>query len=166
MLGLLHDFGKVVACTAFESALLESRSNGAWQLDAWAKIIERVHVPIGRHMAAQWHLPQLLIDVISSHHDNEPRLSREGLLAIVKASDEVVALLESSPGLTADDLASIAALSEGERKRVAHVVEQIPGLIAAFESTTQDPSPSRSPDSSAIARPNTTLAREDTRRIS
>jgi HD-like signal output (HDOD) protein len=156
MLGLLHDFGKVVACAALESALAEAQLRGAFTLQAWTEIVERLHVRVGSAMARAWRLPDLLVDVISHHHEVAAAPAHEGLLPVVKASDDVVALLTTSPSVTSDDLAKVASIAPAERERVAHAVELVPELVAAFEPPAQGAASPAEP--SAVARPEAVAA--------
>jgi HD-like signal output (HDOD) protein len=57
VLGLLHDFGKIVASSALEALLEEGRYQGRWPLEAWASVVDDQHVPVGLATAAAWRLP-------------------------------------------------------------------------------------------------------------
>src|SRR5512141_1023507 len=47
VLGLLHDFGKIVASSALEALLEEGQFEGRWPLEVWAAMVERHHVAVG-----------------------------------------------------------------------------------------------------------------------
>jgi hypothetical protein len=85
-------------------------------------------------LAARWELPQLLNDAISLHHEGGPVDSpHEALIAVVKAADQVVALLGANSSISAETLAHATALSATERAKLAASLPDIPSVIAAFE---------------------------------
>ena len=90
VLGLLHDFGKVVASSALEALLDEGRFQGRWPLEAWSALVERQHVAVGMATAVAWQLPPLVGEVIGAHHDSQAPCRDPRLLAVVVASDQVV----------------------------------------------------------------------------
>lgn len=162
MLGLLHDFGKVVACTALEVAYANHHPPGTWPLQAWTDAVDRLHVTVGRLMAAQWKLPALLVDVIATHHDAAPANPANALLhAAIRAADAVVGLLGRTSGLRSEDLQAVPGLSPRERDALCRVAELVPELVASFEPPAaaggRQPSGGAAP---AIAPPETTLGSE------
>jgi HD-like signal output (HDOD) protein len=155
-LGLLHDFGSVVACASLETILEERRITGAWPAEDWEKVIDGLHVSVGTLVASQWKLPELVRDVIAGHHE-EPAGSCEdpALMDVVRTSDQVVGLLSSRPSVSGDDLVSVPGLGKFvEREVVARVLHKIPEFVEAFEMPVSGPAPRTSP----IAQPATTLA--------
>ncbi|HET6303571.1 MAG TPA: HDOD domain-containing protein [Myxococcota bacterium] len=131
--GLLHDFGKVIACSCLERIARESKLEGQWPLAAWSQVVERLHVTLGLELASRWRLPSLVVEMVAAHH-GEPGAGGDGLLEVVKVSDAVVSLLSCTPAVAAPDLASIGQFaSEGEREAIARVVPSIPEFVASFE---------------------------------
>ncbi|MCM2332588.1 MAG: HDOD domain-containing protein [Anaeromyxobacteraceae bacterium] len=132
-LGLLHDFGKVVALAGLEALLEQEKVEGAYERDAWEAVVERLHQPLGLAMAARWKLPKLVGEVVAAHHGGGP-CSDPRLLKVVEDSDGVVALLLRKARVTEQDLAGVPGLAAAERAPVALVLEQIPDFVAAFET--------------------------------
>ncbi|HVO20162.1 MAG TPA: HDOD domain-containing protein [Anaeromyxobacter sp.] len=134
VLGLLHDFGKVVASSALEALLEEGRYEGRWPLEAWASVVEAEHVPVGLATAAAWRLPPLVAEVIALHHGAPGTCRDPGLLELVRAADQVVALVLTRTRVSGADLARIAGLSAEERAAVERVIEGVPEFVSAFET--------------------------------
>jgi HD-like signal output (HDOD) protein len=154
--GLLHEFGNVVVCTALERILAQRPGPELHARETWLALLDRHHVAAGHLLARRWGLPPVVADVIALHHAADASAcSDPGILAVVRAADEVVPLLAGSPRLTGEDLRAIRALRGArERDAVLRVVDRIAGFVAAIESGT---SPLREAPS-AIARPPTVLA--------
>jgi HD-like signal output (HDOD) protein len=154
-LGLLHDFGRVVACGTLEALLAKHPLAGAWPEDAWFGVVDRLHVPVGLAMAARWQLGSIVTEVIGGHHlGPAARCEDPGLLDVVRVSDQVVFLLSSLPGLGNDDLEAIPSLTKFvEREVVARVLRKVPEFVEAFELAAT-PNGAGSP----IAQPATTLS--------
>ena len=144
VLGLLHDFGKVVACSCIESALGRGGRAASRPLAAWAEVVERHHVALGLLVAERWRLPPLVRDVVSGHHGGDGTCRDAGLLEAVKASDQVLGRLGTTLDLAKADLGSLQALAAPEREPVARIVEEIPEFIAAFEAPEARPDVTRS----------------------
>jgi HD-like signal output (HDOD) protein len=138
VLGLLHDFGKIVASTALEALIEEGGRPGCWPLEAWSALVERQHVAVGRATAERWGLPPLVAEVIGAHHagpeGGRPRCRDPRLLEVVTASDQVVGLLLTRTRVTSAELAHVPGLAPEERTAVERVVENIPEFVAAFET--------------------------------
>jgi putative nucleotidyltransferase with HDIG domain len=98
LLGLLHDFGKVVACSCMESLLEKDGVGSERSLAEWARMVERHHVALGVRVAEAWELPPLVRDAISAHHGTIGASREAGLIEVVKASDGVLGRL----GVTLD----------------------------------------------------------------
>lgn len=134
--GLLHDFGKVVVIACVESVLTRHRGTRPRSEEAWLALAERYHVEVGSSVASRWRLPSVIQEAIRLHHEPAAAGSgATGLLAVVRASDEVVALLGRSPGLDEAALTAVPALSPAERVAVAAAAEQIPSFVASFEDS-------------------------------
>ncbi len=134
VVGLLHDFGKIVAASCVETVAGRGKHDLPWPVVEWAELLERLHVPLGVEMATRWHLPEIVIETISAHHGGGPDDGEADLLQLVRISDRVVGLLSSMPQVSATELGRIPALaSEAEREALAHVIQRIPEFVASFE---------------------------------
>lgn len=135
VLGLLHDFGEVVATTALEAILEERKLEVRWPAEVWNGIVERLHVGVGVATAERWRLPPLVAEVIGAHHGKGARCGDPGLLEVVAVSDEVVALMLAATAVTAADLEAVRGVrSADERAALERVVEGVPEFVAAFET--------------------------------
>lgn len=133
VLGLLHDFGKVVACSCIESTL--GKDGGvARPPAAWAALVERHHLVLGQRVAERWGLPPLVRCVVSAHHGADGACQDEGLLETVKTSDRILARLGTTLDIARNDLASLPCVAPSEREPLARIVEKIPEFVAAFEA--------------------------------
>jgi putative nucleotidyltransferase with HDIG domain len=152
--GLLHDFGKIVAASALEAVVQEHGFEGRFPFEAWASVAERQHVAVGALAAERWRLPPIVGEVIAAHHEPRGSCSDPALLEVVRASDAVVALALERPCVTAADLAAAEGVRPGERAAVEAVVEKVPEFVAAFEAGTAmpaSPSPRVAPAGPACA---------------
>jgi HD-like signal output (HDOD) protein len=152
-LGLLHDFGKIVAISGLEALLEAEAVGGSFGRDDWEAVVERQHVALGRLLAARWRLPRVIAEVIAAHHEDGRECSDPRLLAVVRASDQVVQLLLTRARVTEADLAAVPLVAPAERAAVAAVLEQIPDFVAAFET----PSAAAVVPAPQIAQPPTVL---------
>jgi len=137
VLGLLHDFGRIVAVAYLESQVGGGDLAGTWSPGEVVEAIDPYHVPLGMTLARRWKLPAVVGEVVEGHH-GPPGASRQdtGLLAVVKASDQVVAVLTSETTVSECLLAAKAPLVDrDEREAVARIVEKIPEFVAALDPT-------------------------------
>jgi len=157
LVGLLHDFGKIVAL-AFIEKLLEQRPPGeVWSAQEWAALVERHHVALGFALASRWQLPAFVSETIATHHssDAEPAAQEPGFLEVVRMSDHIVGYMTASPGVSSTDLTGVPGLGKfAEREAIVRVVQKIPEFIDAFEPST----PPRACPPSRIEEPQSTLA--------
>lgn len=153
VLGLLHDFGRVVVTSAIED-LIEKQRTPPRPIEEWEELVDRHHVAAGGLVAGRWGLPELVCEVVALHHGAGGAAGDPGLLAVVQASDQVTALLASRPTLEAADLAEAPGVAAAERDLVVRVVVQIPSFVAAFEGPGQRPTGRPS----AVSPPLTALA--------
>jgi len=154
--GLLHDFGKVIALTCIESMLREGKEPTPRPLQDWVSIVDHLHVALGQAMGLRWGLPSALCQVIALHH-GETSADWEicELLEVVRTADQVVGMLGTRPHVTSVDLATIPMLRHtAARSAIARLVAKLPGFIAAFEGAGGHQPAQRS----WIASPRTTLA--------
>jgi putative nucleotidyltransferase with HDIG domain len=136
VLGLLHDFGKIVTSSALEALLEEGKFEVRCPLETWAAVVERQHVAVGMATAAAWKLPALVGEVIAAHHaaPDAVRCRDPRLLEVVKHADQVVGLVLTRTRVTSGDLSRIAGLTADERSAVERVIENVPDFVAAFET--------------------------------
>lgn len=135
--GLLHDFGKVVACAALER-IGDSTPIPVAPYDQWAAILERVHVGVGALVADRWKLPPAVAEVIERHHAEGGKDDR---LAVIRVADAVVARLEHAVHVGREELADLP-LSPVERSALARVIAALPGHIVSFETEATGDGPS------------------------
>ena len=133
-LGLLHDFGKVVALASLEGLLEQEKVEERFDRSDWEAVVERLHQPLGLVLTARWSLPRIVGEVVAAHHGGEAACSDPRLLGVVQVSDRVVHLLLHKARVTEQDLAGVEGLAPAERAPVAAVLEQIPDFVAAFET--------------------------------
>ncbi len=134
VLGLLHDFGKVVACSCIESALEKGGVAAPRPPAAWAELIERHHLVLGLRVAERWGLPPLVRCVVSAHHGGDASCPDASLLEAVRASDRILARLGTTLDIARNDLATLPCVAPSEREPLARIVEKIPEFVAAFEA--------------------------------
>lgn len=134
VVGLLHDFGKIVAATALEGILEDRREEASHPLEDWLALVSRQHVSVGTAIAERWGLPPLVGEVIAAHHGGTLRCRDPKLLAAVQTADRIVGLTLTRSGVTEADLEGVEGLARGERAEVARVVGDVPEFVAAFET--------------------------------
>ncbi len=122
--GLLHDIGRVLAIAVIEE-LGGTREDEVWP------VVERFHVELGMVIAARWMLPAALEEIIADHHVRDAG-PNDVVLRHVQAADQVVALLEAEPSVSAERLGSIALLSTRECALLATRIPLMPEFIEAF----------------------------------
>jgi HD-like signal output (HDOD) protein len=132
--GLLHDFGWLLGLSGLEEIIAAHPTVAPRDASSWSEMIDRLHLELGLVLAARWELPQLLNDAISLHHEaGHVDSPHEAMIAVVKAADQVVALLGTNSSISAETLAQATALSATERAKLAASLPDIPSVIAAFE---------------------------------
>ena len=131
--GLLHDFGWVVGIAAIEEILVANPDFGARPETYWSGMLDRWHVRLGLALAARWKLPELYRDVIWHHHEAHGASQHAEMIAAVRTSDEVVALLGAHASVGEAELAQIVGLSPQERAALVEALPALPTVIAAFE---------------------------------
>jgi HD-like signal output (HDOD) protein len=132
--GLLHDFGKIVALAAIEAKLEAEKITESFSQSAWVDLVERLHVPVGAALASRWGLPAALSEVIATHHALAS--AQPGRLPeIVRLSDAVVALVLMRTRVAGEDLKAIPGLTPSEREPLARLIEQVPDFVASFETS-------------------------------
>jgi putative nucleotidyltransferase with HDIG domain len=130
--GLLHDFGRVVALSCVEEILVSSSSPIKLSPQRVCQVVEAYHVEIGMVMAEKWSLPVEVADVIRDHH-HVPATPGRDHVDLVRATDQVVTLMETSLVVERSDLESIASLSADERDYIADLLPALPGLVEGLD---------------------------------
>jgi putative nucleotidyltransferase with HDIG domain len=129
--GLLHDIGRIVAIGAIERIAAGSRARPA---DFWEAVVDRHHVRLGSILAERWGLPRLVADAIQHHHGEcPPGTASARLVAAVKIVDAAVRLLGERAGVTANDLATLAGLTETETSALVRVLRILPAFVASLD---------------------------------
>ncbi|MBS2022662.1 MAG: HDOD domain-containing protein [Deltaproteobacteria bacterium] len=67
--GMLHDVGRSVALRAVSMLALDGQLAIAPDDPRLARVIDRVHVPLGGEVHQEWQLPQYLTDLAALHHE-------------------------------------------------------------------------------------------------
>jgi putative nucleotidyltransferase with HDIG domain len=133
--GLLHDFGKVVAIACIEEVLARREDVAPKTEDEWNRLTDRYHVELGVVMAARWDLPPVIADAIALHHAESGAAAADpGIVEVVTVVDRVVDLLRERTSLSAEDLAGVPWLAQGEAAIIARAVESLPAFVASFEN--------------------------------
>ncbi len=128
----MHDFGRVVALSCLEEILVSASSTIRLSPQRVCQVVEAYHVEIGMVMAEKWSLPPVVADVIRDHH-YMPGSSSRDYVDLVRATDLIVALMETSLLVEREDLDSIASLSPEERDYVADLLPALPGLVEGLD---------------------------------
>lgn len=96
IVGLLHDFGKIVCAqflvTEFRDALAWSRENSLPLHEAEKLIIGVDHGLVGALLAERWAFPAHMVDAIRDHHD--PLVESTAMLDCLRVADQVVRFRE------------------------------------------------------------------------
>lgn len=89
--GVIHDIGKVVLDKYFHEELTSiirlGRRNSIPFHQAEREVIGTTHAEIGAFLAANWKLPDNLVNVIAKHHQLDARCDHAVLTALVQLSD-------------------------------------------------------------------------------
>ncbi len=138
--GLLHDFGWMIGILAVEEVLAAHPDYPARPESFWMAMLEKWHTRLGQSLAARWKLPEVFQDSIWLHHSPKAAESAHAkMIALVAASDVVVALLAAHPTVGDAELQQVAALSPSERQLLAATLPDVPMVIAAFEAEPRGP---------------------------
>lgn len=125
LLGLLHDFGKIVAMRIVEDELLRERSDARGDEDPfWAEVAERHHCDVGWIVTDAWHLPAAIPSVTATHHFADARadLSTRAWHELVSTADRVVN--EASRRrwqIAADDIEAIEGISSRDEAMAVRI---------------------------------------------
>jgi len=136
LLGLLHDFGKIVVLQSIEHYWSRQPMRVPLPLDELDRLAEEQHVRVGMVLARRWNLPDLLQEIIEAHHQGEMP-SFGPLPELIATSDRIVEHLRLKPVLISDDVAALRGVrGVEERDAVLRLASEIPEFIAAFEPAT------------------------------
>jgi putative nucleotidyltransferase with HDIG domain len=130
--GLLHDFGRVVALSCLEEILVTAAATIKLSPARCCQVVEAYHVELGMVMAEKWSLPKIVSDVIREHHYIAGDGARD-YVGLVRASDQLVALMESSLIVERTDLDGIGSLTPEERGFIADLLPSLPGLVEGLD---------------------------------
>jgi len=132
-LGLMHDFGKVVALCGLEALLRAGHAVPQADRAEWEALVERQHLAVGSLLARRWELPRLVREAMALHHGAPGECSDVRLLDLVRTSDQVVAQVMARSRVGEEDLSRVKGLLAAERGPVALALEQVPDQVAWFE---------------------------------
>lgn len=137
--GLLHDIGRIVAIGAIERIAAGSRARPA---QLWEAVVDRHHVRLGSILAARWGLPPLVCAAIEHHHGEcPPGTVSARLVGAVKIVDAAVRLLGERAGVTSNDLATLAGLTETETSALVRVLRILPAFVASLDRPVETHGP-------------------------
>jgi putative nucleotidyltransferase with HDIG domain len=137
--GLLHDFGRVIALACIEEILVSSGAAIQLSSERACQVVEAYHVELGMVMAEKWGLPALVAEVIREHHSSTP--SQRDQIGLVRATDQVVTLMESSLVVERSDLDAVDVLTPEERDFVTDLLPTLPGLVEGLDPQAGTPMP-------------------------
>ena len=124
-----------------------------WDLENeadWLAFIDRFHVELGCVTAKKWGLSEVLLAVISSHHNPEAGPHRPMVDAIV-ASDEVVAVMLREPAVSQAMLRAVPGLTPSEAGVLFNAIPGIGPFVSSMDEAT--PPPAGPPPPSQVAPP-------------
>jgi putative nucleotidyltransferase with HDIG domain len=130
--GLLHDIGRVVAAGALEVVLDKHKDGRSLPEAEWLGIIDRVHVEMGVAVASHWALPPEVRAPIAEHHRPPGGSVHEPMVAVVRASDQIVSLLMSQPLVTEAQLTALGTLARNEVTMLIGAIPKVGPLVASL----------------------------------
>lgn len=93
LVGLLHDMGQLVLCQINPENYAEVLKAGPDSfLSKEKELYDVTHPKICATLLTQWHLPEVIHDAVSSHHDGSPSGKFEVLVGIVMLSQYIAAI--------------------------------------------------------------------------
>lgn len=137
--GLLHDFGRVIALACVEEILVSSGTKIQLSSDRTVQVVEAYHIELGMVMAEKWSLPAMVAEVIRDHH--YVTMVKRDQVGLVRATDQIVTLMESSLVVERTDLDSIDTLTPEERDFVTDLLPALPGLVEGLDPQAGTPMP-------------------------
>jgi HD-like signal output (HDOD) protein len=156
--GLLHDFGRMVAISCLERIVGDSAEGRRLSGTRCLEVVDTYHVELGAIVAERWNLPDLVGEVVKTHHDPGTASRHRDIVDLVVASDEVIALVDSLPAVTPNALESVSYLhTVAERALVADIVVALPAAAKAFEPESAEMPRIKQRAPTLLERPRTTL---------
>jgi putative nucleotidyltransferase with HDIG domain len=131
---LLHDFGRILAVECLERIARGTRQPRRMPSAFWEAVVDNHHLGLGAVLARRWALPEVLVEVMTRHHEAQPEgAAHPEMLAAVALCDRLVRLLDEQASVGEADVSAIQALSEEETEAIIRAIEVVPGFLAAFE---------------------------------
>lgn len=156
--GLLHDFGETIAYACFEAILeshpeTEPRHVASWQWEG-----QRYHVELGMALAADWKLPDFVVEVVMRHTDADVSgCAYPALVKLVAVADAVTLRLVEATSIEAARLDDLPGLTPAEREKLESLVPRIPAFLKSFDDAMAEVP---SLEASLVVQPETTLVGE------
>lgn len=149
--GLLHDIGRVVAVSCIEALLAQKKDDRSLPESEWLAFVDRFHVQCGMMTAKKWTLSELLKAVIGAHHGAEFIAAHKPMIDVVRASDQVVALILEGPAVTLDMLTAIPDLTPAEAAVLLAAIPAIGPFVASMDEGGTAAAPNAVPSQVAAA---------------
>jgi putative nucleotidyltransferase with HDIG domain len=141
--GLLHDFGRVITLACLEEIQAAAGATIRLSPIRCCQVMEAYHVELGMVMAEKWDLPNMVADVIREHHYVPGSITRD-YVELVRVTDQVVLMMESSLIVERGQLDSIASLISVERDFIHELMPGLPGLVEGLDPQGGAPLPKMS----------------------
>lgn len=122
VVGMLHDIGRIVACSALEDLFAQHPDADTRTAAGWWALVEDLHQAAGGALVEAWQLPHPLAAAVAFHH-------QVGAWDWLQTVNEVVAQVEGTPHVTPDTLGSIATL---DTERCLDLSRRLPELVDAI----------------------------------
>lgn len=152
--GLLRDFGEVVLVACIED-IAKDVPLPVLPEAQWQAFVGRMQVQVGMAVAARWHLPEPIADVIA-HHREAANVPSTPLTALIKLVDRVIAILDRSPATGIAALLEVPELATMERYAIGAAAQEVGTNMASFTATAAQvqsakisPEPARAADEEA-----------------
>ena len=151
---LLRDFGEVVLVAGIEE-LAKDIPLPVLPEAQWQAFVGTLQVEVGMAIAARWHLPEPIADVIA-HHREPASVPATPMTQLIKLVDRVIAILDRSPATGIAALLEVPELATVERYAIGAAAQEVVTQMVTFTTTAASvhsaqitPQPARSPDEEA-----------------
>lgn len=134
--GILHDIGMIVEDQITHDLLIQActvyGSNPKVITQAEREVIGTDHCELGRLLAEEWELPQMVQDGVKHHHDNLTDTSPSNIPAIIHISEYLVTKLDygAIPGMKATLSPSLATYVRNNIGEYKALLKDLPEEIA------------------------------------
>jgi hypothetical protein len=152
--GLLRDFGEVVLVAGIED-ISKDIPLPVLPEAQWQAFVAKLQVEVGMVVAARWHLPEPIADVIA-HHREPASVPATPLTQLIKLVDRVISILDRSPATGIAALLELPELATMERYAIGAAAQEVGAQMASFIATAASiqssqitPEAARSPDEEA-----------------